>query len=148
MRWASYLLMIVLFSCSPYSGLRRQAFQYTNDNQHHTIRVVVPKGYSRSHSGVDSVGNQTLFYYFPNGALLYFARLSGNTEIQPFDTTNNIPRQHPIGGVIYKGMNEKGLFWREIRIRSFRFGYRNVSSEQELAFDSATNFASILKPVH
>jgi hypothetical protein len=49
--------------------------------------------------------------------------------------------------LVYKGQDEKELFYREIRQGNLRFGYRQVSPDAELLFDSATNFASLQKPL-
>ena len=110
MRLAFYLLMILFFSCSPYRGLRKQTFHYINQHQNHSLPVLVPKGYTRSNLEKDSAGNQIQYYFYLNGAQLYFARITGKKEIQPIDTTTNIPRLHPLGGLIYKGMDERERF--------------------------------------
>jgi hypothetical protein len=69
-------------------------------------------------------------------------------ELQAFDKRMHQPRVHVRGGQVYKGQDEKELYYREIRQGNLRFGYRLVPGSVELLFDSATNFASLQKQLN
>lgn len=107
-----------------------------------TLRISVPKRYEKTEILTDSAGNQQQWYRYGNGAFLYMIHTTDTlTQFQPIDTANNLPRPHLYGGLMYKGLDSSGRFWREIRTDSFRFGYRFVQPDQEILFDSAVNYA-------
>jgi hypothetical protein len=141
------LLFLVIFASSCF--LRREYkasnFTYTNKGQPATIPLVVPNGYAKVEKK-DTAGITLQTYYYPNGALLYAAHLADTAyEVQPFDKTLHQPQIHRLGGLVYKGQDEKELFYRDIRQGSLRFGYRLVPRSMEGLFDSSTNFASLQK---
>lgn len=136
-------LSMVVCSCVLFPQYRHSNFQYRQDGTNHVITLVVPKGYLSVETKNDSLGNQVELFHYPGGATLYASHLSDTTIlIQAIDKSINIPKVLPNGGLIYKGMDSTKLFWREIRRKNFRFGYRSVNSLQEPLFDSATNFMS------
>ena len=138
------ILLLFCVSCSLYSALRRKEFTYTAANEQQTLRLLVPKRYAKVENDTDSAGNPQRLYRYGNGAVLYIIQTTDTvTLFQPIDTTNHVPLQHPYGGIMYKGIDSMGLFWREIRTDSFRFGYRFVPSGVEPLFDSAVNFAGM-----
>lgn len=139
-----FCLVVCCLSCSLFSDLRKQDFTYTDAGGPQTLRIVVPKRYAKTEHLVDSIGNEQQWYRYSNGAFLYVIRTADSgARFQPIDTASHIPRLHPYGGLIYKGQDSAGLFWREIRTDSFRFGYRFVPHDQEILFDSAVNYAGM-----
>jgi hypothetical protein len=103
--------------------------------------VIIPKGFSKERTEVDSSGNTILTYsYGPE--LFYMANMADtSTYVFPIDELINIPRLYePTGALVYKGMDSTHLYWREVRQNKLRTGYRNVSPEKEVRFDSATNY--------
>ena len=129
-------------SCSVYSGLCKKRFSYAENGATQSLRVLVPKRYARRETSTD--GSRQDYYYYPDGAVLYFIQTTDTlTLFQPIDTANQIPLPHPYGGLMYKGLDSAGRFWREVRTDSFRFGYRFVPGASEIRFDSAVNYAGM-----
>jgi hypothetical protein len=139
------LLFFSLGSCFLFREYRETQFSYSGNGQASVIPLVVPKGFSRQER-TDTAGIALQTFHYPNGAILYTAYLADTTyELQPFDSRLHQPQIHRLGGLVYKGQDDKELFYREIRQGHLRFGYRKVPSGVELLFDSATNFASLQK---
>ncbi len=143
------LYLFLLFAVSA-CFLRRNAykssqFTYVRNGQTITQPLVVPKGYIRQEK-TDTAGVILHSYYYPYGAVLYAAFLQDTLmELQAYDKRMHQPRVHRLGGLVYKGQDEKELYYREIRQGHLRYGYRLVPAAAELLFDSATNFASLQK---
>jgi hypothetical protein len=131
-----------LMSCSIFDPLRKESFSFNANRKQQSFDILVPKGYHKSESKRDSLGNHEQFYYYRN-AVLYFAFLTDSgKQYQSIDTAYHIPLTHPAGGLIYKAQDSTKLFWREIRLyNGLRFGYKHVSGEVEGRFDSALNYA-------
>lgn len=139
---ALFLLLAFCASCSIFSALRKRQFTFIDGGEAQTLRIKVPKRYAKKETITDSSGNKSDSYHYGNGALLYVVHTTDTlTLFQPIDTVNNIPLPYPNGGWMYKGVDSTGLFWREVRTDSFRFGYRFVPYDQEILFDSAVNYA-------
>jgi len=141
---ACCFVLMLCASCSLFSGLRKRKFTYTVNGQPQTLRILVPKRYAKKQKPTDSASSQQQLYTYKNGALLYIIYTTDTlAQFQPIDTAEHIPKLHPYGGLLYKGLDSAGLFWREIRTDSFRFGYRYVPQEVEILFDSAVNYAGM-----
>lgn len=141
---ALFSVLALCVSCSVFSALRKKEFVFTDGNQPQALRILVPKRYAKRETITDSSGNKGDYYRYSNGAFLYIIQATDTlTLFQPIDTVNHIPLLHPYGGLLYKGLDSSGLFWREIRTDSFRFGYRFVPQEMEMLFDSAVNYAGM-----
>lgn len=136
-----YFLLLILFSsCFLSRNFIKREFV---TNTRGSIPLIVPAGFAREEIKFNSAGTKEQVYHYSNGAFFYISS-SGN-RINPEQYINmemNIPREHPKGGLIYKGVMPGPLFWREIRIDSFRIGYRNVPRDWEIRFDSASNYIS------
>jgi len=141
MMWKLFLSISlpVFLSCSLLRGYKKREFVYGNDDK--TLALLIPSGYSKEETRTDSLGNKERVYHYRNGASLYFARTMVVKDMQPIDKQNNIPLAHPYGGLMYKGLDERGLYWREMQRNGFRFGYKNVPSNWEIKFDSSVNYA-------
>jgi hypothetical protein len=145
----NYALILFLFavlnSCFLFSKFKRTDFTYDEGSQLYSIPIVVPRGYNKERTEVDSSGNTILSYSYPNEALFYVAHIEDSSlQIQPIAEQDNIPHLATgTGAVIYKGMDADHLLWREVRQNDLRVGYRSVPKEWESRFDSATNYAVI-----
>lgn len=139
-----FIFLFVLAGCIFQKERYKPAqFSYTQDGRDMRLPMVVPKGFNRQEK-TDTAGVLLHTFYYPNGAMLYAAYVQDTlTELQPFDKRMHQPQVHRLGGLVYKGQDEKELYYREIRQGALRFGYRNVPGTVELQFDSATNFASL-----
>ncbi len=137
-------LSVGLSSCFLFSKYRRTDFTYNEGPQTFSIPVVVPKGFTKEKTEVDSSGNTILSYSYKNNAFFYVAHVvDTSVQIQPIAEDDHIPRLFTeTGAIIYKGM-DKGLYWREIRQNDIWVGYRFVPPEWESRFDSATNYAVV-----
>lgn len=131
---------VMLASCSLYASLRKKEFTF---NEGQSLRIKVPKRYAAMKRFTDSAGYPHQEYQYSNGALFYLIYTTDTLRLfQPIDTANNIARAFAPGGVMYKGLDSSGRFWRELRTDSFRAGYRFVpSGTPEMLFDSAVNYA-------
>ena len=137
---------IILSSCFLFKRFEQTTFSYTDNNQTYSVPIIVPKGYRKATNTVDERGNISRTYEYEGNTILYIAYLKDTAkELQPIQKEINQPHVHPLGGLIYKGVDLDLLFWREIRRKNFRFGYRNVPSSWEFQFDSATNYMSLQK---
>ena len=135
-----FLLLIGCTSCSLFDGMKKRSFEYDNSQ---FLPLLVPKGYKKAEVQTDSAGNKLHLFSYANDASLYFAFGDSTKEYQPIDTTMNIAKFYPGNVLFYKGQDPNNrLFWRESRYKNFRFGYRNISTERESAFDSSLNYAA------
>lgn len=138
-----FFLPMLFPACFLRRDYKASSFTYTANGQPATLPLVVPNGYAKMEKK-DTAGIALQTFYYPNGALLYAAYLTDTTyEVQPFDKTLHQPQIHRLGGEVYKGQDEKELFYRDIRQGNLRFGYRFVPKRMEGLFDSSTNFASL-----
>ena len=142
-----FLLLLLFFisSCGIFSPYKNRQFTYAGaDGAEKVVRIKVPRGFKTSSVETDSVGNKEQVYRYLNGAIYYAAySLDTTRTYQPIDTSMAQPLPHRLGGWIYKGQDSSHLFWREIRMDSLTFGYRHVSSDNEIKFDSALNYSSL-----
>jgi hypothetical protein len=143
--FALYLFLLVAVSAcflrrNPY---KTSQFTYVRNGQAVSQPLVVPKGFIKEEK-TDTAGVSLHSFYYPYGAILYTAYLQDTMmELQTFDKRMHQPRVHRVGGQVYKGQDEKELYYREIRQGNLRYGYRLVPGAVELLFDSATNYASL-----
>ncbi len=101
-------LLVLFFSCStPYKFTQRELPL----SESRAAQMVVPKGYSKVER-LDTVGRTDEIYHYGGGTIFYFSTItSGNHEW--IDTTRHVPKVHPNGAVLYKGMTEGPIWWRE-----------------------------------
>jgi hypothetical protein len=139
---------VVISSCFLSKDFKKRKFTYTQDGQTRVLPIVVPKGYAKEQR-TDTAGISLLTYTYEDGSVLYAAYLKDTAyELQSYNKAIHEPQVHRLGGLVYKGQDEYLRFYREIRQGNLRFGYRYVPSFNELEFDSATNYASLQKPVY
>jgi hypothetical protein len=138
---AILLLCASLSSCFLFNPLKQTSFTYTTGSETVTVPLWVPKGYRAKLVNTDSFGNTSDLYQY--GKAFFYITYVADTalETQIISYNENIPRQDSAGTLIYKGMNEDGLFWREAYRPHLRVGYRYVPRSMEGKFDDATNFA-------
>lgn len=133
-----------LSSCFLFSKYRKTTFNYSHEGQSYSLPLLVPKGYTKEKSGTDSAGNTLLEYYYGGKTFFYAAYLADTAiSVQPIIKEDNMPQLNIKGAVIYKGIDANDLFWREVRKKNIRVGYRYVPQLVEGRFDSATNFAAV-----
>jgi hypothetical protein len=133
---------LLLTSCFLQKPYRMETFSFTEKGVSYSYPIVVPRGYKKKFSSVDEAGNNIITYSYKNGAVFYFTHMADTSvDMQPFNDHENIARQsHHTGALIYKGMDANYLYWREVRQNNLRAGYRFVIGDEEVRFDSATNY--------
>lgn len=131
------------FSCGLFPKYKKTSFSYSYNGNGQTMALLVPKGAKKQDIQIDSLGNTINNYWYGNGTHLYFAWLKDSTvQLQPIDTTRHVAQPAPQGGRMYKEMDTKWQFWREIQDGYFRAGYRQVPFDSEIRFDSSLNYAA------
>lgn len=142
MRWYLLGLLFICNSCFLFSKFKERTFNYSTNGTAQAIPLLVPAGYTKTTETIDSTGNKELYYYYPGGGFIYFVHKVKPKEYRAINEDRHMPLQHPKGGLIYKGMDKGGGFWREIQLENFVFGYNGIGRGAEIKFDSALNFAS------
>ena len=135
------ICIVLLMSCNPFRNFKTR--QLESDGK--ILSLSIPNRYIKEESRIDSLGNKLQVFNYGNGAYLYFATVKDSVDLQLIDKEKNIAKLHSIGGIFYKGIDAKGLFWREVQIDNLRYGYKNVTRDSEIKFDSAINFVKIIK---
>ena len=137
-----FLSFAVLAGSCRISQYKRKDFSYTEGEKMYTIPVIVPRGYARQQTQVESSGN-TVTRYFYGEAQFYVAHMADTgSRVNPFREEEHIPRLAPAtGALVYKGLDSLNQYWREVRQKSLWMGYRRVPKHLEARFDSATNYA-------
>ena len=140
-----FICSILLTACSTFSGMKKHHFEYWNEGDRKTVLIHVPSPYAEKKMILDTTGGKELFYYYANGALFYIARsVSWPTENQAFIEYLRASSSEK-NSFSFTGKDETGLFWKEIRVEDFRFGYTYVSSAQKARFEQAINSIRIRK---
>ena len=139
---AILFLFIVPGSCF-LSKYKKTNFTYNDESLSYSIPIVVPKGYTKERTEIDSMGNTILSYTYKDKMLFYVAHLQDTgTQLQPIIEEQHLPHVAlSTGALVYKGVDKDNRYWREIRRKDLRVGYRSVPKEMESRFDSATNYA-------
>jgi hypothetical protein len=134
-------LCVSLSSCFLFSPYRKVDFTYQDGSASKTVTMVVPKGYRKSESIKDSLGNTVRLFSYRKARFYLGYLVDTNTTIQPIIEGDNIPRiSLTTGALIYKGMDAEEEFWREVRQKHLVAGYQHVPKSRETRFDSATNY--------
>jgi hypothetical protein len=111
----------------------------------YSVPIIVPKGYTKERTEVDSSGNTILSYTYGEKTTFYVAHLQDSSkQLQPIDKQQNQPQIDSVTGlVMYKGLDSNALFWKELQGQNFRTGYRYVPKSSENKFDSAANYCAL-----
>ena len=143
MKWSIPVILVLCASCSLFrKPYKQDTLTYTSSGLNNSLPLLVPARYDRRLVTTDSAGNQEHFYYYKDSAFLYFAHAPKGKSYQPIQKSQNIPKEHPQGGLLYKGLDSTNRYWREVQMGRFRFGYRHVPKEEELRFDSSVNYVA------
>lgn len=141
---AILFLWIGASSCFLSGQYRKTSFMYTVGTQSYSFPILVPKGYTKERTEVDSSGNTILSYLYGSKTTFYIAHLEDTSrQLLPFmDKAMQLRKDSVSGTVVYKGVDADKLFWKEIRRSNFRTGYHSVPEKREALFDSATNYCA------
>lgn len=142
-RFVLFLAIASFSSCFLFRDYSERTISYTADGDPKSMTVIVPRKYDRSEKKVDSAGNEVQYFYYGNGAVLYFARLQDTSAtFQYIDYYMNIP-QHLYHTLYYKGVYPDGRYWRETRFGNYKAGYYKVDENSDGTFDSSLNYFSL-----
>lgn len=131
-------IIVSLSSCFLFSDFRKRKVAFTT-GEPMPVQLLVPKKYSDVKNEVDSSGNETFYYSYRNGAVLYFSRMKDtSTMLQYIDYQMNLPRDL-YGTKFYKGVRD-GYYWRESRFDNYKAGYYGVDPADDGTFDSVLNY--------
>ena len=140
-----FICSILLTACSTFSGMKKHHFEYWAEGDKKTVLLHVPSPFAEKKMILDTTGGKELFYYYANGALFYVARsVTWPTENQAF-IDDLRPSSSGQDQFSFTGKDKTGLFWKEIRVEGFRFGYTYVSAAQKARFEQAINSIRIRK---
>ncbi len=102
------------------------------------VTVMIPAGFARMEK-TDTIGRSEVIYHYGGGTTFYLTTITSGAH-EWIDTAMHVPKIHPNGALMFKGMTKGPLYWREVRLTNKRVGYKNVPSELEIRFDSAANY--------
>jgi hypothetical protein len=143
-------IAILFSSCFLFRDLKKDRFSISRDGIEKSYTVVVPKGVKRKEKKTDSLGNVAQFYYYADGAVLYFADMKDTTaSYQAINYEDNVPKEM-YNSLFFKGIDGSyDHFWRETRFGNYRVGYYKVDTDEDWKFDSAVNYFTLrsVKPV-
>jgi hypothetical protein len=141
------LISIIFNSCFLFSRLKKTNFSFSENGQDQVVNAVVPKKFNKAETEIDSLGNQVRYFFYPDGAVLYFASLKDtSTQIQAIDYDWNIPKE--LYHTVYvKGIDSTNRYWRETKFGNYKAGYKNVEGGDDGNFDSSINYFT-LRPPH
>jgi hypothetical protein len=132
----------MLLSCT--TGVKTISYKvYEGEKQFkHIYKLDIPKGYKlfRWTGGHE---DQCEFWY-PDSSVIYLTKNLGSTSIND----KNIRRQENAYSKRFKaflendsitlsGFDTAGLYWKEIKLKSFCYGYAKVPKEKKYFFDKA-----------
>jgi hypothetical protein len=139
---AFLLLMLVCNSCFLLSDFKKTRFSFSH-NDKGSVKLPVPKKFSKSELKTDSSGNQVQYYFYSDGPVLYFAFLKDtSTQLQPINYDLNVPRE-VYQTIYFKGLDSSYRYWRETRFGNYKAGYKNVIEGDDGKFDSSINYFSL-----
>jgi hypothetical protein len=134
-----FLMFFLIASCSVIDDFNRKEFTYEGKEREHKLVLHIPRGYKEEKKMLDTAGGKEQFYYYSNGALIYFT----NKVSWPTENDSIIRQMKPVStdgeSFVYRGMDKDGLYWKEIRHESFRFGYSYVPKSNIDRFEKAVN---------
>jgi len=137
------ILIMVCNSCFLFSDFRKKQFSFKQDGTNRTVKILVPKKFSKSQFKTDSLGNQVKYYFYRNGSVLYFAFLKDSSiALQPINYDLNIAREL-YQTIYFKGLDSANHYWRETRFGNYKTGYKNVDEEEDGKFDSSVNYFTL-----
>ena len=119
------ILLAMLSGCTVYPGLKKRAFSYTMDKR--DAFIFVPAGYIDAQVKVGAMGGIEEFYRYNHGAYVYMShRAEWKSSNHRFIATDTIKGIESNGGFMFSGRDESGLYWKEVRVDSLKWGYSFV----------------------
>lgn len=121
----------------------RTGFEYQQNGQIHSFPILVPPGFLKKETSADTLGNQGVLYQYATARFfVLYSQDTSSVTMSQINPAENQPLPHSSGGIVYKGMDENGNFWRVVRHPHLRVGYSSVPRSMEIIFDSAVNYTA------
>jgi hypothetical protein len=132
------LTMIFWISCSISSEFSKKKFSFYRFDKPREIAIKAPKGFLKEEVKVGEFGKEQ-FYTYKDGSLLYIGL--NMTWLSDNQSRRNvaIPDSVRSRSGMYKGMDKKGLHWKEIHFETFILGYSYVPPARLELFEEAVN---------
>jgi hypothetical protein len=146
-----FSLVIVIFSsCFLFGKFKKNRISFEENGVSKSYQVLIPKGFKTTKKKTDTAGNEAQFYYYADGAVLYFAKARDTTvQYQVINYDENLPREL-YNTIFFKGVDDDyEHYWRETRFGIYKIGYLHVDEGEDWKFDSAINYFTLrsVKPV-
>jgi hypothetical protein len=134
------LLSTIIFwiSCSINSEFNKKRFSFYRFDKPREIAIKAPKGFLKEQVKVGEFGKEQ-FYTYKEGSLLYIGL--NMTWLSDNQVRRNVPVPDSVRSRsgIYKGVDKKGLHWKEIHFETFILGYSYVPPGRLELFEEAVN---------
>lgn len=131
-------VLIFLVSCSISSGYNKKRFSFYRFDKPRSIAIKAPGGFLKEQVKVGEFGKEQ-FYTYKDGSLLYIGL--NMTWLSDNQSRRNVPIPDSVrsSSGIYKGLDKKGLHWKEIHFETFILGYSYVPPGRLELFEEAVN---------
>ena len=134
------IIATVIFglSCSISSEFSKKKFSFYRYDKPREIAIKAPKGFLKEQVKVGEFGKEQ-FYTYKDGSLFYIGLnmtwLSDNQSRSLLPVPDSVRSRSGI----YKGVDKKGLHWKEIHFETFILGYSYVPPGRLELFEQAVN---------
>ena len=134
-----YIFLILLFSsCAGYPRMKNRPFSYNLGGSKDVI-LPVPSGYLKEQVKVSPKGGVEQFYQYNHGAHLYVSHATEWNSLNQKFISGNTPVEIKEGEFMFSGTDENGLYWKEVRVDSLKWGYSFVPVNLLPLFDQSVN---------
>lgn len=130
-------VMIVFTSCYLQNQFSRERFTYSGKNRNKKLVFRLPKGRSEEKFRVGDRDAKEQFYYFGDGSVFYVARHITWKTVNNF-RIDALPRKEG-SGATFSGIDQDGLYWKEVHFEEFQIGYAYVHPGKLAEFNLALN---------
>lgn len=139
MRLLLFLSTVIFgLSCSINSEFSKKKFSFYRFDKPREIAIKAPKGFLKEQVKVGEFGKEQ-FYTYKDGSLFYIGLnmtwLSDNQSRSLLPLPDSVRSRSGI----YKGVDTKGLHWKEIHFETFILGYSYVPPGRLELFEQAVN---------
>lgn len=134
-----FFFILLFSSCAGYTSMKNRPFSY-NLGGSKDILFAVPSGYVKEQVKVSPNGGVEQFYQYNHGAYLYLSHATEwNSLNQKFITVESKSVEVKDGEFMFSGIDESGLYWKEVRVDSLKWGYSFVPVNLLPLFDLSIN---------
>lgn len=134
-----FLLLVIFCSCAGYPHMKKRSFSYTLGESKNIV-FFVPAGYKKEQVKVGADKGIEQFYQYNHGAYFYIShRAEWHSLNERFVSLSNDPVKTDEGEFMYSGTDESGLYWKEVKIDSLKWGYSFVPVNLLPLFEQSVN---------